>query len=398
MMEQEVGLFAMATDNVPPPESMSSMDNMTHYACKQNVNKTTASVPADTTPEAAEVASPGILDRLPLELTYEICYYLDLDSLVNFSCVSKRYQEVVDSFPLLCRFKEHAADLLEAITVMGVSRFHTMTDVYEEFTQPYCRVCGKFGGYVFLPLFARCCYNCHYFAQELALAPLEEVVFNYILPDEIAKKMPVVRNVAGWLDTLEFDQSWDEEEDLASVFQAEQFALELHGGAHNIKAAFADRKARISAEIARLLSTRGPGSQYSALRDFIRLHPGFYGLGRMRFRNCYQFPSRRRSLSSLAFPWYNPMTNAIEPGLYCRFCTMAFDYALGLSNDQAEAKFETKRDIMELRYHEQFLKADAKKHFATCPIKAKIRTLPLSALTVWPFDARSGRFYNPDSN
>ncbi|KAI3324786.1 hypothetical protein HD806DRAFT_521842 [Xylariaceae sp. AK1471] len=105
-------------------------------------------------------SSLGVLDSLPMEVLIPILMELDLSSAVQFSHVSRRAREVTSTIFEYRKLREHGMEFLCALILMEMAPHVTMQSLFRTLTTEHCLVCGKFGGYVFLPNLTRCCYAC----------------------------------------------------------------------------------------------------------------------------------------------------------------------------------------------------------------------------------------------
>ncbi|KAF2425568.1 F-box domain-containing protein [Tothia fuscella] len=86
--------------------------------------------------------SLGDLDRFPVELLDEICLTLDVRSLFHFRHLNRRSRQIVGALGQYQPAIEHGLNAFRALL---------KTD---------CLLCSSFDGFVFLPCYSRCCFNC----------------------------------------------------------------------------------------------------------------------------------------------------------------------------------------------------------------------------------------------
>ncbi|EER24624.1 hypothetical protein D8B26_005024 [Coccidioides posadasii str. Silveira] len=325
--------------------------------------------------------SAGKLGRMPLELIYKICLKLDVVTLANFRAASSSYRAVVDSVLQYRRLEEHAKDALKLLAITGVGKQYSLEEVYDEFCQPWCRACGKFGAYLFLPTLRRCCHNCHFIAPELYVASFTEVISNYGLPPDVASKLHVVHSLAGWYGTMRSNELWVHRDTLVSTYEAEQLALGLYGSEANMVRAFNRRKMR---------TQRSAQKQAQKSAQSTWLTGNFATLPRStpmsiapaRFLFCRQFPLTRHFMATIAFPYFDQSTRASESGVYCKACTVAFERTIVEMEDTHELLLE----ILDQRYHRAYLEEDMPEHFATCSsMQMRLHDFPSAMLPKWPY-------------
>ena len=111
----------------------------------------------------------GSLDRLPLELLYDILLRLDMYSLFNFRQTNLSSRQTVDSLKQYQMVVSHGLNLFCALLrtrlAIGVSLF----DFYDALCTKACALCGEFGGFISLLTWTRCCFTCLQEAPETQL-------------------------------------------------------------------------------------------------------------------------------------------------------------------------------------------------------------------------------------
>lgn len=64
------------------------------------------------------------------------------------------------AYPPYYNLVKHAPTILAVLKRTGLARSFTITQIYDTFITSSCVTCGRFGGYVFLLSFTRCCLHC----------------------------------------------------------------------------------------------------------------------------------------------------------------------------------------------------------------------------------------------
>jgi hypothetical protein len=85
---------------------------------------------------------------------------LDLASAIQFSQVSRRARELASTIFEFRALREHGMEFLCSLIHTGMAPHVSMRSLFSALTTENCQVCGRFGGYVFLPNLTRCCYKC----------------------------------------------------------------------------------------------------------------------------------------------------------------------------------------------------------------------------------------------
>ncbi|KAI9163462.1 hypothetical protein HJFPF1_05076 [Paramyrothecium foliicola] len=102
----------------------------------------------------------GVLDALPLELMQAILSGLDLCSLMDFMCVNRRAEDLVNSLPQYRAINTHASGALRGILSIGTGRWITCRTLYEKLCSPGCAQCNDFASYLYLLTCKRVCFLC----------------------------------------------------------------------------------------------------------------------------------------------------------------------------------------------------------------------------------------------
>lgn len=114
------------------------------------------------TPLRRQIHRPsfGYLGTLPPELLWMVFRHLTCDDLETLHSCSTGGRMAVLAFPQYHNLLQHAPSILAILKETRLARSFTITKIYETFVSALCTTCGQFGGYVFLPSFARCCLQC----------------------------------------------------------------------------------------------------------------------------------------------------------------------------------------------------------------------------------------------
>ncbi|MCJ1465296.1 hypothetical protein MMC07_003913 [Pseudocyphellaria aurata] len=114
------------------------------------------------TPLRREIQQPsfGDLHILPLELLFMVFEHLTCDDLEALHSCSTAGRMAVLAFPPYHNLLQHSPTILSVLKKTTLARAFTIKQIYETFTSSLCTTCDQFGGFVFLPSFARCCLFC----------------------------------------------------------------------------------------------------------------------------------------------------------------------------------------------------------------------------------------------
>lgn len=102
----------------------------------------------------------GAVDKLPLEMIYELLAHLDLETLMAFRRVNQRAKSLVDSFPQYRTIAMHARDTLRGALCIGLGSYISCKVLYAMLFVSTCASCGEFGSYAYLLTCSRVCFPC----------------------------------------------------------------------------------------------------------------------------------------------------------------------------------------------------------------------------------------------
>lgn len=117
----------------------------------------------------------GSLDRLPLELLYDLLLYLDLHSLFKFRQTNLGSRQRVDSLREYQLVVSHGLNLFCALLRTGLANGVSLFDFYYALCTKACTLCGEFAGFISLLPWIRCCFNCLQVAPETQVQTLAAV-------------------------------------------------------------------------------------------------------------------------------------------------------------------------------------------------------------------------------
>ncbi|KAF4501119.1 hypothetical protein FAGAP_2704 [Fusarium agapanthi] len=109
----------------------------------------------------------GALDILPNELLNIILRNLDLLSYFRFRHVSRRSRILVSELQEYKAIVRHGIEGFRGMLRTRLATYFTFEDMYRALINETCSFCKKFGGFLYLPTAARCCFACIENAPEL---------------------------------------------------------------------------------------------------------------------------------------------------------------------------------------------------------------------------------------
>lgn len=266
-------------------------------------------------PFPAMPTSPiGGMERLPVELTTEICQYLDIQSCLRLRQVNRLAREVVSSLPGYQAVATHGMDTLHAALRTGVATRLNISDLYNVLCTMECAICGAFGGFIYLPTVTRCCFSCLRRCPEslstvtiFALSQISGVSSN-----RLARLLPALHTIPGnYTHTGQF-------------FKARRHVV--------------NRLAALDT-----LRSLGLGNGVTAHRE--------------ASKDC-----AFRFMSSTPLPYFDRATGQVDRGISCKGCQLALErrmkyYWVYMNHDAPNEAF-TKRGFLD--------------HFHACPEAKKL--------------------------
>ncbi|KAL6860985.1 hypothetical protein J3F83DRAFT_716975 [Trichoderma novae-zelandiae] len=117
----------------------------------------------------------GALDRLPVELLLQALRHTDMQALFNLRRANRRARQVVDSLKEYRAVVSYGLTAYCALLRMKLAAHVTLLDFYRVLCSEDCAFCGKFGGFVFLPSWIRCCFECIEEDPETRMVTVAEV-------------------------------------------------------------------------------------------------------------------------------------------------------------------------------------------------------------------------------
>ncbi|KAM3492788.1 hypothetical protein MY3957_003879 [Beauveria namnaoensis] len=114
----------------------------------------------------------GSLNRLPLELWYDVLLRLDMQSLFKLRQTSLGSREWVDSLHQYQMVVSHGLNLFCALLRTRLADSVSLAGFYSILCTEACELCGEFAGYISLLTWKRCCFQCLQVAPELRLQTL----------------------------------------------------------------------------------------------------------------------------------------------------------------------------------------------------------------------------------
>ncbi|KAK2764395.1 hypothetical protein FQN54_009089 [Arachnomyces sp. PD_36] len=335
------------------------MLNIYHYRKRYGVDNPQFGLADFEKKESTQsVVSSGLLGKLPVELLYKIFLDLDIFSLEMVRELNAYFKRVLDGFREFRLLKQHASETFRIMYGVDIHHVWTLSEIFTEFTHPWCRTCGRFGPFVFLLTFTRCCYNCLLDHEDYELAPAYDLAIYYMLTKEECRKLPVLRSLRNDYGTYKCF-AHDTETLVASFKTVSELSMEIYGSTENLNKCKKVRDERALVEF---------NSARSRMRGWLDIrHKGDFPPPPKPVRPaCFKsfvFNKREllryRFMASTAFPYWDLAKEKVETGAYCSACTKHWEEPEGglrtLSGGPEEA-----------RYYMAFMEEELPDHFREC--------------------------------
>ncbi len=142
-------------------------------------------------------ASLGTLDRLTLELLVYVSLHLDIYSLLKYRQTNLRSRQVIDSLQEYRAVTSHGLNPLYALLRTQLATYVSLSDFYNVLCTNNCAFCGEFGGFVFLPTWSRCCFECVKKAPETQMQTLASLRKQFRLTQAAISKLRCFKTLPG---------------------------------------------------------------------------------------------------------------------------------------------------------------------------------------------------------
>lgn len=184
-------------------------------------------------------SSLGALDRLPVEILYQLLDYLDLLSLAQITNVSVRGRSIVFSLASYQGLMKHAPSAIAMLRMTKLISIHSVSEVYATLKSERCATCQEYGAYLFLPTCERCCWECLQVNPARRIIPRARAGKAFALSPKQVQKLPVLHSIPGRYGIAREHVTHHK---LVSVAAARDLALSIHGSADKVVELTAHRR------------------------------------------------------------------------------------------------------------------------------------------------------------
>ncbi|KAI0389675.1 F-box domain-containing protein [Xylariaceae sp. FL0594] len=187
-------------------------------------------------------SSLGFLERLPVELLYEVLGSLDFQSIIRFSRVSFQGKIIVYSLPAYRQVIKHAPHALAALGKTKLLHLHSASELQNALRSERCGTCPEYGVYLFLPTCERCCWQCLRSKPTRRVVSLNAAAKTFALSPKKVRQLPVMFSIPGTYGVA--CKSSQKSYRLVSVSAAKELALSIYGSVENATEAIIRRQPR----------------------------------------------------------------------------------------------------------------------------------------------------------
>ncbi|KAF2018966.1 F-box domain-containing protein [Aaosphaeria arxii CBS 175.79] len=258
-------------------------------------------------------SSIGALHCLPLELLHEILGYLDLQSLLRISLVSRHGHAIVEPLPAFRHLLSSAGHVFRTLTKTKVIGLHSVYTLNSILRSDRCVSCGFYGPFLSLPTAERCCHVCLFENRSLWMITLERARDIFVLSRKDMKTLPVMLSVPGHYH-IRFETSRKRQFSLTSIRAVKALALKVHGSYDALSAAFAAKHQALAVKSVPLKTLQ----RYSQVQE-------------APLQQLSQDPITFRSTANVVIdkfcgmgtiPFPSISESGVENGIWCRGCEL----------------------------------------------------------------------------
>ncbi|GIK06236.1 hypothetical protein Aspvir_001881 [Aspergillus viridinutans] len=290
--------------------------------------------------------SKALITRLPLEILHLILLNLDLTSLGMLRRVDTTSRRLVESLPAYRLLRKHAPYTLCLMDATRCSSHFPIQWIFTEFCHPWCRTCGEFGPYLYLPTVSRSCYKCNYLRPEYQVAPVTDVCLHFGLTQKDVKSLPITYNIL------------PPKRRLVDITQAKALGRQLHGSYKAMRQEYQRRRKELEENYQQRVQKwkRQKQQGKSARCPWRQPIPTTLGMNG---------ETSWRMQATVTFPYWDRRTQTLEPGTFCRACTYHWEEGKAKDWRRMETVFHPHPPSREA-YFRAFLEAELPQHFLHC--------------------------------
>lgn len=192
-------------------------------------------IPRERFASSSKQASISNLQKLPTELIFQVLSYLDLKSLTDLRTVDFWSKDLIDAFPVYEDLLKYAPEAVQALVDTRLITYFAVSTLNGSLRSDSCVGCDDFGPFLFLPLGKRSCFDClqHNLLLRVITVPTARKCFD--LSKREIDALPKLFNLPGNYGPEH--RTVMSRKKLVSVWEAQDRAIELHGGRDEMETA-----------------------------------------------------------------------------------------------------------------------------------------------------------------
>ena len=273
----------------------------------------------------------GDLQALPVEILNATLHFSDLRTFSKLCQVNRQARILVEAFFPYKVILTHAPHVIDIFIQTGAASHFTAARVFDVMCSSSCAICGRFGGFLWIPDCIRCCMPCLRKAPELLLMTVQDAMASFGLSREIITNIPTVDTLPGRYNHLPYK----EKRRLLSEARARQAAVMEYGGEEEL--------------VACIKTSQWKAAYHKCVAS---LRGTFHNKTRL---NSYS----RRFQVTTCLPYFDLASHTTHNGISCKGCQDAADLKNHLKWTES---FSVLRDRREQTFTEDmFLE-----HFKNC--------------------------------
>ena len=129
-------------------------------------------------------SSPSPLERLPVEIAFDIFPTLDIQSLFSLRRTSKTLMAWVNNIPEYHQIIQHAPSTIRAMLSLETASYITLRQLYRSLQSRTCHTCSLPGPYICVLTGERLCHCCHSSREKMFPLLMEEACEKFGLDPE----------------------------------------------------------------------------------------------------------------------------------------------------------------------------------------------------------------------
>ena len=136
----------------------------------------------------------GPLEKLPMELIFEIFSQTSISDLLNLYRTNSRAKALIDSWPVFSTVNRYGANAVRALIATRLAHSRTYSELEDVVFSSQCEVCQEHGEIVYLLKLKRCCMKCLSTERELHAVHTHWAKWRMGVTQADMDKLPILRS------------------------------------------------------------------------------------------------------------------------------------------------------------------------------------------------------------